>query len=237
MIETPASAWPSAEAVAEPLAMRVESRLGDAASFEAVMRQNNQRLYRLALGLVGNPDDAEDVLQDSYCHAFEKRASFAGPAGIGSWLASIVRNQAIDCLRSRRSRRAAFTLEADLPLTAEESPSSIESVPAQDAFESPELGVERGEARAALESAILSLPLPFRAVFVLRDVEGLSLQQTAEHLDIPVATVKTRAHRARLLLRAELGGGGTGESSHAFEFLRERCDRIVSRVLARLALL
>jgi RNA polymerase sigma-70 factor, ECF subfamily len=236
-METPVPARPSAETVADPLASRVESGLENAASLEAVMRQHNQRLYRLALGLVGNPDDAEDVLQDSYCRAFEKRASFAGPTGLGAWLASIVRNQAIDCLRSRRSRRAAVTLEADLPQTAEESRSSIESVPTQDAFGSPELGVEREEARVALESAILSLPLPFRAVFMLREVEGLSLQQTADYLDIPVATVKTRAHRARLLLRAELGGGSSGESRHTFEFLRERCDRIVSRVLARLALL
>jgi RNA polymerase sigma-70 factor, ECF subfamily len=236
-METPVPAWPSAEAVAEPLPVRAESRLDTAASLEAVMRQHNQRLYRLALGLVGNPDDAEDVLQDSYCRAFEKRASFAGPTGLGAWLASIVRNQAIDCLRSRRSRRATYTLEADLPLTAEESRSSIESVPTEDAFGSPELGVEREEARAALESAILSLPLPFRAVFMLREVEGLSLQQTADYLDIPVGTVKTRAHRARLLLRAEFGGGSSGESRHAFEFLRERCDRIVSRVLERLALL
>ena len=86
------------------------------------MRQHNQRLYRLALSLVGDPTDAEDVLQDSYFRAFEKRASFAGRSGLGAWLASIVRNQAIDCLRARRSRRSAFTLEAELPYADAESP-------------------------------------------------------------------------------------------------------------------
>jgi RNA polymerase sigma-70 factor, ECF subfamily len=204
---------------------------------EAVMRQHNQRLYRLALSLVGNPDDAEDVLQDSYFRAFEKRASFAGRSGLGAWLASIVRNQAIDCLRARRSRRLAFTLEADLPGTEAGSPSAIECVPTQSPFGNPELGFEREEARAILQSAIMGLPLPFRAVFMLREVEGLSLQQTATYLDIPVATVKSRAHRARLLLQAELGPAFPGEPHRSFEFLRDRCDRIVSKVLKRLALL
>lgn len=199
------------------------------------MRQHNQRLYRLALSLVGNPDDAEDVLQESYFHAFEKRASFAGRSGLGAWLASIVRNQAVDCLRARRSRRSAFRLEAELPYADAGSPSPIEGVPAQAAFGNPELEVECEEARAVLESAIMALPLPFRAVFMLREVEGLSLRQTAAYLDIPVATVKTRAHRARLLLQAELGPAFPGEPRRGFEFLRDRCDRIVSKVLGRLA--
>ena len=201
------------------------------------MREHNQRLYRLALSLVGDPDDAEDVLQDSYFHAFEKRASFAGRSGLGTWLASIVRNQAIDCLRARRSRNSAFTLEANLPCTDTKGPSPIESVPTQATFGNPELGVEREETRAALENAILGLPLPFRAVFMLREIEGLSVQETSAYLDIPVATVKSRAHRARLLLRAELGAEFPVGTHRGFEFLRERCDRIVSSVLRRLALL
>jgi RNA polymerase sigma-70 factor, ECF subfamily len=212
-----------------------EALLAQAAALEAVMRLHNQRLYRLALSLVGNPDDAEDVLQDSYFHAFKKRASFAGRSGLGAWLATIVRNQALDCLRARRSRRSAFTLEADLPHDDAESVSPIEGIPAQSPFEDPELGAERDEARAVLECAIMTLPLTFRAVFMLREVEGLSLLQTAEYLDIPVATVKTRAHRARLLLQAELGGSFPGEPHRSFEFLRDRCDRIVAKVLRRLA--
>ncbi len=214
-----------------------EALLAQAAALEAVMRQHNQRLYRLAVSLVGNPDDAEDVLQDSYFHAFKKRASYAGRSGLGAWLATIVRNQALDCLRARRSRRTVFSFEAELPFGQSESPSPLESVPVQDTFGNPELGAERDEARAVLECAIMTLPLPFRAVFMLREVEGLSLLQTAEYLDIPVATVKTRAHRARLLLQAELGAEFPGEPHHSFEFLRERCDRIVAKVLRRLALL
>jgi RNA polymerase sigma-70 factor, ECF subfamily len=234
-METPVTAWQSTGSAAE--VPGAESKLAQAAALEAVMRQHNQRFYRLALSLVGNPDDAEDVLQDSYFHAFEKRASFAGRSGIGAWLASIVRNQALDCLRARRSRRSAFTLEADLPHDDAESLSPIDGIAAQSAYGDPELGAERDEARAVLESAIMALPLPFRAVFMLREVEGLSLLQTAEYLDVPVATVKTRAHRARLLLQAELGGSFPDEPYRSFEFLRDRCDRIVAKVLRRLALL
>jgi len=234
-MEAPVTAWQTTDILAEgPQTGTLPTR---ADALEAVMRQHNQRLYRLALSLVGDPDDAEDVLQDSYFRAFERRASFAGRSGLGAWLARIVRNQAIDCLRARRSRRSAFTLEAELPYADAESPSPIEGVPAQAACGNPELGVEREEARAVLESAIMALPLPFRAVFMLREVEGLTLRQTATYLRIPVATVKTRAHRARLLLQAELGPAFPGEPHRSFEFLRDRCDRIVSKVLGRLALL
>ena len=236
-METPVLAWGPADLAAERPTARTDSGFASATLLESVMRAHNQRLYRLALSFVGNPEDAEDVLQESYCRAFEKRASFAGASGLGAWLSSIVRNHAIDCLRARRSRRSVFTLEADLPVTTGDSPSPIDRVPAPGAFGNPELAVENGEVRAALENAILSLPLPFRAVFMLREVEGLSLQQTATLLEIPVATVKTRAHRARLLLRAELGTVMPGELRQAFEFLRERCDRMVSRVLKRLGLL
>ena len=148
-----------------------------------------------------------------------------------------MRNQALDCLRARRSRRSAYTLEADLPHDDAQSLSPIEGLPAQSTFGDPELGAQRDEARAVLECAIMALPLPFRAVFMLREVEGLSLLQTAEYLDIPVATVKTRAHRARLLLQAELGGSFPDEPRRSFEFLRDRCDRIVTKVLRRLAVL
>ena len=234
-MEAPVTAWPSTDSTTK--GPRAGTVFPHADSLEAVMRENNQRLYRLAMSLVGDPDDAEDVLQDSYVRAFEKRASFAGRSGLGAWLASIVRNQAIDCLRARRSRRSAYMFEAELQIADAQSPSPIESVPAQSAFGNPEIGVEREDLHSALESAILWLPLPFRAVFMLREVEGLSVEQTANYLDIPVATVKSRAHRARRLLQAKLGEAFPVQPHGSFEFLRERCDRVVSMVLRRLALL
>lgn len=233
-METPAATWESAGLAAEAMPLR-RAAPGDSKALEAIMREHNQRLYRLALGLVGDASDAEDVLQDAYVRAFERRASFAGRSGIGAWLASIVRNQAIDHLRSRRARHSAYRLESELPFVADELESPIEKAPGRALDGNPELEVDREQVRVALESAIAVLPSPFRSVFMLREIEGLSLQQTAIYLGIPIATVKTRAHRARLLLRAELGADFEGYAHRTFLFLGERCDRIVARVLARLA--
>jgi RNA polymerase sigma factor (sigma-70 family) len=199
-------------------------------AFEHIMRRYNQRLYRLAFGLVGDAAEAEDVLQDSYVRAYLKFATFAGHSSLGTWLACIVRNESIDHLRTRRARQAAFSLEAELPFREDGDASALEQVPEPATFSNPESCRSREEARAVLEQAIAALPYPFRAVFLLREVEGLSVEETADYLGIPVATVKSRDHRARLQLRAELGSTFDGRAEGAFEFLRESCDRIVARV-------
>jgi RNA polymerase sigma-70 factor, ECF subfamily len=154
---------------------------GTPAEFERIMRLYNQRLYRLAFGLVGDSAEAEDVLQESYFQAFLHFSSFAGHSSLGAWLASIVRNRAIDYLRSRRVRRAAFTLESDLPRDGRgrRDGSLFERAPAEIAHSDPVIGRQQEEARLVLEKVIALLPIQFRAVFVLREVEGLSLQQTA----------------------------------------------------------
>jgi RNA polymerase sigma-70 factor (ECF subfamily) len=199
-------------------------------AFEHILRRYNQRLYRLALGLVGDAAEAEDVLQDSYLRAYLRFATFAGNSSLGTWLARIVRNQSIDHLRMRHARQAVFSLDAELPRRDEADGSVLEQVPTSDRTSNPEFDLSREEARAALEQAIATLPYPFRAVFMLREVEGLSVEETADYLGIPVATVKSRDHRARLLLRTELGPAFDGRAHGTFEFLRERCDRIVARV-------
>jgi RNA polymerase sigma-70 factor, ECF subfamily len=216
--------------------LREPVRSGTAAEFERIMRLYNQRLYRLAFGLVGDAGEAEDILQESYLQAFLHFSSFAGHSSLGAWLASIVRNRAIDYLRARRVRRAAFTLETDLPRDGRgrRDGSMLERAPADVAQSDPVIGRQREETRLVLEKAIALLPIQFRAVFVLREVEGLSLQQTAIYLGIPIATVKTRDHRARHLLRAALGEEFAGDPRQALEFLRERCDGIVAGVLRRL---
>ena len=226
----PTPGMASAQPVRDPY------RNGDPALFERIMRLYNRRLFRLAFGLIGDADEAEDVLQDSYLQAFLHLASFAGRASMGAWLASIVRNRAIDHLRTRRSRRTAFAFESELRNDRDDRP-MLERTPASAESSSPEFDRHREEVRAVLETAIALLPDQFRAVFVMREVEGLSLQQTAVFLGIPVATVKTRDHRARALLRAALGDDFAGDPRQALEFLRERCDRLVARVLRRLMIL
>jgi RNA polymerase sigma-70 factor (ECF subfamily) len=208
--------------------------VGDPAAFEQLMREHNQRLFRLAFGLVGDAGEAEDVLQDSYVQAFLNLASFAGRSSPGAWLASIVRNEAIDHIRARRARKAIVTLEADLPGLRDQRSTLIERAPSDPAFSEPELSLDSDEARTLLETAIAELPLPFRAVFMLREVEGLSVLETSEYLGVPTATVKTRGHRARRMLRSILGTAFDGDARHAFPFLRDRCDRLVARVRAQL---
>ncbi len=223
-MEQPIAALMPRPAPAPVPATVVPARRPDPAVFERIMRLHTRWLYRLAFGLLGNAEDAEDVLQDSYVQAYLHYSSVAGHASLGGWLASIVRNRAIDYLRMRRVRRALYTPESD---------DLVERVAAP-AEGGPDNARHRQELLNVLQHAIALLPGPFRAAFILREVEGLSVQQTAIYLGIPIATVKTRDHRARLLLRATLGPDFRADARQTFEFLRDRCDRIVFGVLRRL---
>ena len=206
----------------------------DVGEFERIMRQNNQRLYRLALTLVGDASEAEDVLQDSYVRAFRALPTFADRSRIRAWLSAIVHNVAMDYLRLRRARRNSYALESELPWMEDEPPTALEGVAAPAANSDPELGQQRAEFRGLLQQAVATLPLAYRAVFVLREIGGMSVEETAQYLDVPVATVKSRDHRARMLLRAELGSAFDRSADGSVEFLGDRCDRIVTSVLARL---
>jgi len=225
---------PPAAASAGAWVLNGAAQAGEPMAFERIMREHNQRLFRLAFGLVGDASEAEDVLQDSYVRAFRGFASFAGRSGLGSWLSTIVRHTAIDHLRARRSRRAAFALESELPEREGEGESPLEAAPGAAAQVDPESELGRAQLRLRLEAAVRSLPPAFRAVFVLRAVQGLSLLETSEHLNVPVATVKTRDHRARQLLRKMLKEDVDASRLSVFEFLGDRCNRIVLRVLARI---
>ena len=230
---TSMGAAPAAAGVDEfTLLRRVES--GGPDEFAPIMRRYNQRLYRLALALVGDPGEAEDVLQDSYVKAYQRLSSFAGRSSLGAWLAQIVRNTAIDQLRARRARQSAVVLEADLPGSVDTPVSFLEEAECERSGYNPEDVLAEDEMKYLLEQAIASLPVQFRSVFMMREVEGLSLRETAEILDIPVATVKTRDHRARTLLRERLDLEIEVATRQVFPFLGSRCDRIVAGVLRRL---
>jgi RNA polymerase sigma-70 factor (ECF subfamily) len=205
----------------------------DSHAFAQIMRRYNQRLFRLAVGLMGDASEAEDVLQESYVRAFYRLSSFAGKASLGTWLARIVRNEAIDRLRARRMRSGTLMLEADFA-RVDGLPSIVESTEDETALFNPETSVARDDMRSILEQAIGALPEHFRSVFLLREVEGLSVKETADYLEIPVATVKTRDHRARSLLRTSLETRIDAATRQAFPFLGTRCDMLVARVLARL---
>src|SRR5690606_7738795 len=186
-----------------------------------------------AISIAGEPSEAEDVLQESYVRAFYRLSSYTGQGDLGAWLARIVRNEAIDRLRNKGSRTRHITLEADL-FSEPETFGISATARADEISFSPEIAAERDDMKRILEAAIAKLPVQFRTVFVLREVEGLSVEETAAYLEIPPATVKTRDHRARTLLRAQLKEQFDDTLPQAYGFLGERCDRIVSAVLERI---
>lgn len=206
---------------------------GDERAFDRIMRRYNQRLFRLAVSIVGEQGEAEDILQESYVRAYYRLSSYTGQGGLGAWLARIVRNEAIDRLRTRSSRRRRISLESDLGYQFD-GPGFVGTAPAEEMLSSPEMAAERDDMKQILERAIATLPVQFRTVFMLREVEGLSVEETATYLGIPAATVKTRDHRARALLRAHLSQQMEGTFPQLYNFLGERCDGIVRRVLGRI---
>jgi RNA polymerase sigma factor (sigma-70 family) len=209
---------------------------GDQDAFARIMRRYNQRLYRLAVSVMGDASEAEDVLQESYVRAFYAFATYTGAGSLGAWLARIVRNEGIDRVRARESRRSHVAIEADLGgLSGEDEGNvTIDPMMSDSITIDPQALASNAELRKLLERAIQRLPEQFRTAFVLREVEGLSVEETAEYLGIPPATVKTRDHRARNLLRSYLKENIDATIPQTFPFLGARCDRIVEKVLARL---
>jgi len=209
------------------LVSRVRAGHGDA--FEILMRRYNRRLFRVARSVVRNDSDAEDIVQDAYIRAYMKIGDFVGPDGFGAWLTRITFNEALGLLRRERACIKTETLP---------SPES-DHIMHQYAFDSglpdPRRLAESGELRKILETTIQALPPNFRAVFVLRAVEGLSVAETADSLGIPKETVKTRHHRARRLLQDMISTTYADAMPGLFTFDGERCDRVVAGALARIA--
>jgi RNA polymerase sigma-70 factor, ECF subfamily len=206
---------------------------GDQAAFVQIMRAHNQRLFRLAIGIIGEPAEAEDVLQESYVRAFYALDSYGGRGSLGAWLARIVRNEAIDRLRARNSRRNHIAIESELETAREEDAGPVTDFNSSTDMD-PQALAQAADVKHLLEHAIQRLPETFRTAFVMREVEGLSVDETAEYLEIPAATVKTRTFRARTLLRSYLREDIRNAVPQTFTFLSVRCDRLVAGVLRRL---
>ena len=184
---------------------------------EHLVSRYGERAYRLASRITGNGHDAEEVVQDAFWTVIRKIDSFRGDSALGSWVYRIVANAAFQKLRGRRNRRDDISLEELLP-RFDERGSHVAPVPDW----SPQAAdpARQAELRTALSAAIDELPAAYRAVLVLRDVEGRSSGEIAEMLGLGVAVVKTRAHRARLFLRKRLGDhmatlGATALTAHA----------------------
>ena len=208
------------------LAARVAAR--DAGAFETLMRRHNRRLFRVARAILKSDPDAEDALQEAYLAAYRAIGGFRGDSALATWLTRIVINEAY--ARLRKAGRAAIIPLSEAPEMSADSDDAL-----RDPGEAPDTAAMRAELRRLLERHIDALPEQFRTAFVLREVEELSVDEAAEALDVPAATIRTRAHRARALLRAALAREIDVATLDAFGFAGERCDRIVRSVLARAA--
>lgn len=203
---------------------------GDARAFEQIMRRHNRLLFRSARSILRSDADAEDAVQEAYLHAWRAMGSFRQDARVSTWLVRIVLNEAFGRVRRRPAQVIA------LPSSLEPSRSDLDPTEATEANpdERPDRETLRAEFRRLIEARIDALPQAFRTVFVLRAVEELSVDEVAEVLHIPPATVRTRFFRARSLLRESLSRDIDMATEDAFGFAGARCDRIVAGVLGRI---
>jgi RNA polymerase sigma-70 factor (ECF subfamily) len=200
---------------------------GDRSAFELLMRRYNRRLYRLARAALRDPTEAEDALQEAYLSAYRLMGQFRGEAALSSWLSRLVLNECLGRLR-RSARRHNL-----VPIMSSDSEIDINGMASRDS-DLPDKVLGRAQMRMLLEQKLDALPESFRVVFVLRSVEELSVEDTAQSLGIPEETVRSRHFRARSLLRESLAQELDLAERDVFEFGGAHCDRIVAKVLTRL---
>jgi len=173
-------------------------KAGDQAAYAQLVEENASKIYQLALRMMGNEADAEDVLQETFLSAFKSIDKFEERSSLSTWLYRIASNAALMRLR----RKEPDQISVDEPLERDDG----ELIPRQffDFCCLPEEDLLRDEARAEMKRAVEELPPTLRSVFVLRDIEGLSTEETANALDLSISAVKSRLMRARLKLRERL---------------------------------
>jgi RNA polymerase sigma-70 factor (ECF subfamily) len=200
----------------------------DGSAFRTIMQRNNQRLYRIARGVIRDDFEAEDVVQEAYVQAFLHLGSFRGESSLSTWLSRITINEALG--RHRRRRR----VQAVRCVPGGTTEAEIIRFPGSAEVEDPERAMAQRQILRLVEQATDDLPEGFRSVFVARVIEGMSVEETAELLGLRPQTVKTRLHRARGLVRKELQAKIGPILLDAFPFAGRRCERLTSAVMMRL---
>ena len=183
---------------------------GEPAFFEVLVHRHSQRVYRAARAILREDEEAADVVQETFLRAYRSLNQFAGRARFLTWLTKIAIHESRARARKVRARVARGSIDSNSERTD---------------FD-PEKKVLIGEMRAVMEAAIESLPDLYRAVFVMRQVQGLGTAETAECLSLSEDTVKTRLHRARALLRKQLHASVGPMAPEMFRFEGERCARM-----------
>jgi RNA polymerase sigma-70 factor (ECF subfamily) len=172
---------------------------GDRSEFARFVDAYSPQIYRLALKMLGQPQDAEDVLQNTFIKAFQHIPNFEGRSSISTWLYRIAANEALMMIRKRRPETALMDLIPENNENEENEPANL-----TDWCCLPEAEFLNAEARTRLDQAVQLLPDALRIVFLLRDIEGLSIEETSQALNLSETAVKTRLLRARLRLREDL---------------------------------
>jgi RNA polymerase sigma-70 factor, ECF subfamily len=204
---------------------------GDVDAVRHLVTTNNQRLFRTAWSILRNRQEAEDVLQSAYAKALGAIAKFEGRSSLTTWLTRITINEALAHRRSQERRRRHLETEGVQVLeTYREQMAKGSHAP------SPEAEAAREQLRSILERAIGELPENFRTVFVLHEIEGVSVEDAAETLDIPTGTVKTRLMRARRKLQQSLAPEVRTALTGTFPFAGADCARLTERVVAEFTL-
>jgi RNA polymerase sigma-70 factor (ECF subfamily) len=198
-------------------------RAGERSLFEVLMRRYNRRLYRIARSIVG-PFQAEDVMQQAYLHSFAHLAHFAGTGPFSTWLTTIAVHEAL--AQVKRDRRGEQVCARD----------DVDALrPATEVADAPDVIAGERQLLRRLEHAIDELPDIYRAVFVLRTVEGVSTDEASLALGVSVEVVKVRLHRARALLREAIGiDVDEAAARGTYPFAGADCDRMVAAVLGRI---
>lgn len=186
------------DAASEELALVQAAKRGDVSAFEQLVKRYDRNIFRIAQHITQNREDAEDVTQDAFLKAYENLEQFQGNSKFYTWLVRIAVNESLMKLRRRRTDRTV-SLDEDIKTEEDTMPREV-----ADWSPNPEQLYKQGELKDILRKTIQGLPASFRTVFVLRDVEGLSTEETAEALNLSIPAVKSRLLRARLQLRERL---------------------------------
>lgn len=213
-------------------ALVVLARKGGENAIRVLIKRNNRRLFRIARAVIRDDGEAEDIVQETYVRAFTRLESFRGESSFSTWLTRIALNEALG--RARKRKPSAGLAELDT-ITADAQGAQIVMFPTSLMPPDAHAELGRSQVRELLEFAVDELPDAFRIVFVMRDVQELSVEETAAQLSLKPETVRTRLHRARRLLRATIEKRLSSGFSELFPFDGARCERVADRVIERLA--
>lgn len=202
----------------------------DSSAFRAIMQTYNRRLYRIARSILRDDAEVEDAVQESYVRAFTHLQNFRGESSLATWLSRITINEALGRLRARRVTVDIATVET------RGAAAEIIPFPLTSRSDDPERTMAQRQLLQLVEKATDNLPEVYRTVFITRVIEGMSVEETADILNLRPETVKTRLHRARRLVHEQLNKQIGPVLMDAFPFAGRRCERMTAAVMNRLGL-